>query len=493
MKRSTWLHKRWKGAVVPGIGALAILLIGPAMAATPASTPTTTNQELTSEVSLDAASDPVTEGTAVKASARATLGEGDVANIVYVVDVSGSMENPEFNPFQEDVGNCDGDRLVGTALDSACAGLIALNASLGGASNVNVGLVAYGSAAKTADMDPASGPQTFTSPPNANKNANSIPDVEEVIGSLETEYGPSTAVGGIGLFTEDVTASFPGGTNYDAALTAMNAAFATRPATDINVAFFLSDGIPTTFTTGAGSPLQAAIDAGTTIHTFGIGGGAASACSTGASLLQIADATGGSCTEVADPSTLSAVLPATLTNIASLQLKVNSVVVDSVAGSEPVSMQLVDVDITSALVLGNNIIEAIATAADGTQVTASTTLEVIVAGDNTPPTVSCTETANPSGRPASPGFFQLLAEDDVSPAASLEMFVVDSGSGMEFGPFPVGTNIRYTKAPGATPTSQEIAGGGWRITGKGDPLVYAVDEAGNESSASACVVLPPPR
>jgi hypothetical protein len=39
------------------------------------------------------------------------------------------MENPSFNPFQPSVGDCDGDTLVGTALDSVCVGLIALNDS----------------------------------------------------------------------------------------------------------------------------------------------------------------------------------------------------------------------------------------------------------------------------------------------------------------------------------------------------------------------------
>jgi len=355
---------------------LVAVVVGSAGAANPASATTTTNQQLTSSVSLSTTNDPVWLGTNVDASALATLGEGDTANVVYVADVSGSMENPGFNPFQPSVGDCDGDGLVGTALDSVCVGLIALNDSLGSAVNVNVGLVAFGDGGKTADMGPGAGAQTFTSPPDNDADTNSVPDANEVIHSLSTEFGGSGSAG-IGQFTSDITAGFAFNTNYNAALTNMNAAFATQPAGDINTGFFLSDGDPTTFTTGAGSPLQDAIDAGTRILTFGIGGGAAGSCAAGKALRVIADSTGGTCTEVADPSTLSTVLPAQLTNIKTLELKVNGTVVATANGPQPVSLALSNVDITSNLVVGINTIEATATAEDNTVVTASTTLGVI--------------------------------------------------------------------------------------------------------------------
>ena len=268
---------RARGALVLSVVSLVAVVVGSAGAANPASATTTTNQQLTASVSLSTTNDPVWLGTNVNASALATLGEGDTANVVYVADVSGSMENPGFNPFQPSVGDCDGDGLVGTALDSVCVGLIALNDSLGSAVNVNVGLVAFGDGGKTADMGPGAGAQTFTSPPDNDANSNTVPDADEVIHSLSTEFGGSGSAG-IGQFTSDITAGFAFNTNYDAALTNMNAAFATQPAGDINTGFFLSDGEPTTFTTGAGSPLQDAINAGTKILTFGIGGGAAGSC-----------------------------------------------------------------------------------------------------------------------------------------------------------------------------------------------------------------------
>jgi hypothetical protein len=366
----------------PAVAFLAAMLLlamasGLALAANPASGTTTTDQELTVEITLDAANDPVWLGTTVHADAVANLGEGDTANIVYTVDVSSSMENEAFNPFQPSVGDCDGDGLVGTALDAACVGLIALNDSLGNATNLNVGLVAFGLGAKTADMSPAAGAQTFTTPPDVDADSAGGGDVEQVIRSLQTEFGGASTAG-IGLFTPDITAGFGLGTNYDAALASTNAAIASAPA-DVNTSFFISDGEPTvgTFTTGPGSPLQAAIDAGTIIHTYGIGPVAATACDPGQELRLIADSTGGTCTAVADPSTLVTVLPAQLTNIESLELFVNGTSVALTTGSEALMMSLTGIDITSALVVGLNTIEATATAEDGTIVTADTTLGVI--------------------------------------------------------------------------------------------------------------------
>jgi hypothetical protein len=603
MSARTTSARRWRLGALLSAGALIAVVVGTASAANPASATTTTNQTLTAEVTLSTTNNPVWLGTAVNASAEATLGEGDTANVVYVVDVSGSMENPAFNPFQPAVGDCDGDGLVGTALDAACVGLIALNDSLGSAVNANVGLVAFGSGGKTADMGPAAGAQTFTSPPDADANSNTVPDANEVIHSLTTEFGGPGALGGIGLFTPNITASFPGSTNYDAALTNMNASFATQPATDINTGFFISDGLPNTFTTGAGSPLQAAIDAGTRILTFGIGGGAANACDPGAPLRTIADATGGTCTEVADPSTLSTVLPAQLTNIEKLELKVNGTLIATATGPQPVSLALSNVAITSALVVGINTIEATATAEDGTVVTASTTLGVVdlaltpasktndlsvehshtvlakvtgdasqiggipvafaVTGKNagtlgtcspascmtaangevsftysvpvapssigldtitavatipagtatrsvtkrwadlTPPVVACRPTTNPSGNNVPPagnnpssgqnpdGFYVLLATDLVDPSPRIR--VSDTGSSFVAGPYPSGTKIKLTQAPGSTPNAKPGPGEiDWHITLKGDAVVTATDSSGNSASVS-CKVPPPPK
>jgi len=138
--------------------------------------------------------------------------------------------------------------------------------------------------------------------------------------------------------------------------------------------------------------------------------------------------------------------------------------------------------------------------------------------DTTPPVASCTETVNPSGRKTPPAgtttppgtstngpqnpdeYYRIGATDDVWPAASLQVFVVDTGSGTVFGPYPVGTNIMYTEAPGATPTAMPIGSSTGQagvvsvhIVGTGDAAVYAVDGSGNTSARVPCLVPPPPQ
>jgi hypothetical protein len=367
---------------------------------------TTTGQDFEINLALDPDQASVPEGTTVTASTRATLGSAAGQNVVYVVDVSGSMRNPTFNPPQPALGDCDGDGESGTAMDAACLGLIALNESLGASPGTQVGLVAFARGAKTADMSPEAGIQTFLSPPNADVNANGIPDAEEVIRSLRTTFGGSAAAG-IGLFTNNIEDGFALGTYYNSALTAMNGLQDTRPPEEGRTSFFLSDGNPggEAFTTGPGSPLQAAVDAGTVIYTFGVGGGAANACSAGAPLRVIADQTGGSCTEVSDPSQLSAVLTGVLTRITKLELEVNGTLVSSKSGAEPFEMEIEDVDITSALVIGMNTVESTATAEDGTEISVMTTIEVVAAGDPGDP-VDPVDPADPiAAEGCSPGFW----------------------------------------------------------------------------------------
>lgn len=587
------------------IGAMA----GTALAVNPATGTTTTNQELEVEIALDP--DPGTAhwlGEPLAVDAVATLGEGDFANVVYVLDVSGSMENSGLNPFQDIVpppgigpeDDCNGDGIQGSALDSACFGLIALNESLGSAPNIEVGMVAFGDGAKTADMDPTAGAQPFATPPDVDVDGLGGSDVEQVIRSTDTEFNGSSSAG-IGLFTADITAGFGASTDYDAALTAMNSAFATQPATDINRAIFISDGTPSVFTTGAGSPLDD-VAAGTTVDTYAIGAIAPGACAAGQPLEVIAASTGGTCTEVADPSSLSAVLPASLTNIASLDLSVGGALVDSTSGSEPISMTLNDVDITSVLVPGANLIEATATAEDGTEVTADVLVEVVdmtltplhavnelgsdnqhtvvatllgspsvVAGqtitfevsgqnptgptdvtadaagvaeftytvpiepdsigldtiaatvtiddhtatlevtkewvDTTPPEAACPATHNPSGKniPRAPGnggqgqnqdgFYELAGTDDVFGTSGLDVFLLDTGSGTVFGPFPVGTTVKYTEAGGTTPKLRPMGGPAvdYHIWGNGDASLTVVDGSGNVSDPVACLVPRPPK
>ena len=125
--------------------------------------------------------------------------------------------------------------------------------------------------------------------------------------------------------------------------------------------------------------------------------------------------------------------------------------------------------------------------------------------DVTVPTAACAEGTNPHGAKVPPagnqnpdGFYLLTAEDNLDPDPSI--WVVDSGSGTVFGPYPSGTTIKYTEAPGATPSEKSIGSANGRagavtvhLIGTGDAVVYATDASGNVSEPVWCLVPPPPR
>jgi hypothetical protein len=127
------------------------------------------------------------------------------------------------------------------------------------------------------------------------------------------------------------------------------------------------------------------------------------------------------------------------------------------------------------------------------------------------PIASCIETVNPAGKNVPPagsttlpgskggqnedGFYELQANNPLA-----EIFVKDIVSGTIFpllGPgFSPGTKIKYTQAPGATPSIKNIGGPNsavaWHITGTGDAAVYAVVGI-VKGSEVVCKVPPPPK
>jgi hypothetical protein len=128
--------------------------------------------------------------------------------------------------------------------------------------------------------------------------------------------------------------------------------------------------------------------------------------------------------------------------------------------------------------------------------------------DTTPPSADCTPTVNPAGKkiPAAPanggqaknqdGFYQLSGDDEVWPDEWLAAWVHDTGSGTWFGPFPIGTRIKYTEDPTAVPTQQKMGGPRstvpWHLIGTGDGVLHVVDGSWN-SSTDACLVPPAPK
>ncbi len=155
--------------------------------------------------------------------------------------------------------------------------------------------------------------------------------------------------------------------------------------------------------------------------------------------------------------------------------------------------------------LGTDTIEATITVGDETATIAVTKDWV----DTTPPTATCVETVNPSGRkiPQAPGkggqaqnqdgFYVLDGADDVWPSDSLDLFVTDSGSGTVFGPYAIGTTIKYTEDPDAAPEAKTMGGPNsatdWHIIGNGDGVLTVVDGSGNVSDGMSCLVPPAPK
>lgn len=134
--------------------------------------------------------------------------------------------------------------------------------------------------------------------------------------------------------------------------------------------------------------------------------------------------------------------------------------------------------------------------------------------DIVPPGVKCIESVNPHGRTVPPagkttlpgprggqnedGFYQLLAEDNCDPEPDIYVSYVGADP-MLFGPFMSGIVVKFTEAPGATPSCKKIgstngqAGAvAYHITLPSDPVIYAYDASGNVRRCQ-CLVPPLPK
>ena len=93
---------------------------------------------------------------------------------------------------------------------------------------------------------------------------------------------------------------------------------------------------------------------------------------------------------------------------------------------------------------------------------------------------TCAPTTNPHGKnsPArDAGFYRLGTTSGKG-----KVWLVDAGAWKAFGPFPVGTRVKYTQAPGATPSVRKIGSKNGEadavalhIIGKGDPYAASTD------------------
>ena len=103
--------------------------------------------------------------------------------------------------------------------------------------------------------------------------------------------------------------------------------------------------------------------------------------------------------------------------------------------------------------------------------------------------VTCAPGPNPSGKimPAATGsgFFLLKTVNGTAPVT---VTIADTKSSFVTGPYPAGTAIKLTQAPGAKPSASKGTGEvDYQIKLKGDALVTATDAAGNTATATCSV------
>lgn len=216
-----------------------------------------------------------------------------------VVDISGSTGDPAGTSACGDQNGVNGANEI---VDCEIKAAISLNEQARSVGTIaDVGIVGFSSIGQPADVWPVGGAQLITTPV-ADRNGNSVRDVDEVFRSMR---GSSAS---IGLFTPYSTG---GSTDFADALvatrTVLNAS--TMPK---RIVAFLSDGVST-----EGANINAALSnlpPNTTIYTFAVGSGSSCTRNEGGrgSLQDIAVGRGGFCTVVTDPANLPNVLPTIL-------------------------------------------------------------------------------------------------------------------------------------------------------------------------------------
>jgi hypothetical protein len=112
-------------------------------------------------------------------------------------------------------------------------------------------------------------------------------------------------------------------------------------------------------------------------------------------------------------------------------------------------------------------------------------------GQTIPPAGLTPPGTNPKGGENPDGSYQ------VGTAGGGEVIVIDLGSGTVFGPYPGGTAIKNTQAPGKTPSEKKIGSDTGQagavethITGTGDFKVVLVSDP---TVSQTCLVPPPPK
>ena len=246
---------------------------------------------------------------------------------IYVLDLSGSTQDPVTttacgtqNPTKDGVSNTvlDGELGGALALNAAAihAGTVAEVAAIGFAGN----LTPVTANARSYDLSPASGLNTFVAP-----NAGSgTPYLQTALQSSFVAAFSGGSNDGLSLFTPEVVGT---GTNFWAAIHELRSVVATSSASN-KLAVFLSDGTANQTGTGTTFTQELALLAATGIKvdTFAVGPGAG--CTTtpnvNGALFQISNTTGGTCTPLDDPAAITAVPGVISSQLTSVQLSLDS-------------------------------------------------------------------------------------------------------------------------------------------------------------------------
>jgi PKD domain len=271
-------------------------------------------------VSIDAPADgAVVPQGVVTVTGTASVGQGQaVPNtaLVYVLDVSSSTQTPVSAGCGGDQ-NGDGD--ANNILDCEVLAAKALNdeaLSPGTAGTIpQVGAAGFADGAVTADVGPAANDQLITGP-GTDADGTGGRDINQVLNSAFRNTGQRA---GFHRFTEKDLGCCR--TNFAAGIvSATQVAAAVSPGLR-RLVVFLSDGL----STGEDiSPALANVPGNVDFFTFAVGTDSQCESSGTNSLQRIADATGGTCTEVPNVADLPNILPSVINSqLSSLSLRVD--------------------------------------------------------------------------------------------------------------------------------------------------------------------------
>jgi uncharacterized repeat protein (TIGR01451 family) len=279
----------------------------------------------------------------------ASVGNGTAVkntSLIYVIDASGSTSRPSGgetcgnqNPIDTTPGwfasNSSG--IIDTPYNSTSNELIdceilavkSLNQQAIDLGTVlEVSVVGFGFNATIADTIPGPTDGTFIAP-DADQNGVNGTDVDEVVMSIQTwQGGPQPmSLAELGFNEFSIRSWLGSSTNYgDAIIKTQNLIPSAQEDSNV-IVVFVSDG---SSNTGLGVNATLMPELGATYHTFAVGPPHLVSCSINSgtvqgSLQELADQTGGTCTEVSDPTQLPSILPEVImSSLDSLSIKIDN-------------------------------------------------------------------------------------------------------------------------------------------------------------------------